>query len=412
MTFKHSKFIDSVTMRSFEKVAMEKGLIKHDPLEKIASKKLDLTISSNLMQNVLTLCAGLKEAGMNSYAKDLEIKFLNYKEATSLYETSKETGDDLVDQAHPKGSYEVADVEGDALVETILDQHLKMINMVNKKLTGKVSSSSYSRDIINAVKYSLGQTNNTQTLETLNANMKIISEKLVSVLTKIKTNADEDLPFLVVSVPAGAFIFAKNLTSINLANLKRIMGKLASKLTPRKTLGMDDGVNPETWAIISPAIDYANRLIDTAININNMLMNIKREEAEKSYNESPTENASVKLVPADLNEKLNLAGTLEADVATFRSILTKERDIDLPKYMTYSGRTDDGVKKANSFIKWLTAIISNYNATIRNMKSESVTMTDAFNSAPLFKGIQDADGYASKKAKLSASIEQYKNSWS
>ena len=150
MTFKHTKFEDSPIMRSLEKVAREKGLVKEEPISKTASAPtIDLTPSDNLMSNILKLCAGLRAAGFGKYASELELSYLGYKKANTLYETSKEKGDDLVDAAHPKGSHKLEGLEGDAEVETILDQHLKMLDVVNRKPSGKLSSA---QDILGAVK--------------------------------------------------------------------------------------------------------------------------------------------------------------------------------------------------------------------------------------------------------------------
>ena len=57
MTFKHTKFEDSAIMRSFEKLSLEKGLVKNDLLKKIASRqpKLDLSPGDNLVENLLKL---------------------------------------------------------------------------------------------------------------------------------------------------------------------------------------------------------------------------------------------------------------------------------------------------------------------------------------------------------------------
>lgn len=155
MTFKHIKFEDSVVMRSLEKLYKEKGLIKEEPLKKEASSKLDLRASSNLMENILKLCTGLRSYGLDKQANELESNYLSYKKANTLYETSKETGEDLINAAHPKGSHKV-DVLGDdlAVVETILDRHLKMIKIVDKVPTGKLASSKL---IINAVKNVLAE---------------------------------------------------------------------------------------------------------------------------------------------------------------------------------------------------------------------------------------------------------------
>ena len=55
MSFKHVKFEDSPIMRSLEKVARERGLVKPEPpLQKspALAKKADLTPTANLMENI------------------------------------------------------------------------------------------------------------------------------------------------------------------------------------------------------------------------------------------------------------------------------------------------------------------------------------------------------------------------
>ena len=156
MTFKHTKFEDSPTMRALEKVAKEKGLVKPESLQKKAAvtKKADYTPSDDFMENIFKLCAGLRTSGLEKEASELETNYLNYKRAQTLYETSKEKGEDLVDAAHPKGSHKLEGVEGDeATIETIVDQHLKHLQMIEKKPTGKLSTAS----ILTAVKKALGQ---------------------------------------------------------------------------------------------------------------------------------------------------------------------------------------------------------------------------------------------------------------
>lgn len=157
MTFKHAKFEDSVIMRSLEKVAREKGMIKDDPIQKTASTQIDLKPSDSLMQNILTLCAGLRAQGFDKHANELEVNFLAYKQATNaLYETDPKAGEKQIRDAHPKGSPKLEGVEGGdlAVVETVIDEHLKLLDIVNKKPTGKLASSS---DVLSAVKMALAQ---------------------------------------------------------------------------------------------------------------------------------------------------------------------------------------------------------------------------------------------------------------
>ncbi len=157
MTFKHVKFEDSPTMRALEKVAKEKGLVKPEPLQKKASvtKKADYTPSDDFMENIFKLCAGLRANGLEKAAAEVEVNYLKYKQAQTLYETSKEKGEDLIQAAHPKGSHKLEGVEGNelAVVEDILDQHNKLVEIVNKKPTGKLSNA----QVLSEVKKALGQ---------------------------------------------------------------------------------------------------------------------------------------------------------------------------------------------------------------------------------------------------------------
>lgn len=179
MTFKHVKFEDSPTMRALEKVAKEKGLVKDEPLKKTASvpKKPDYTPSNNLMENVLKLCAGLRKQGLVKEASELETNFLNYKQAQTLYETSKEKGEDLVQAAHPKGSHKLEGVEGnEAVVEDILEQHMKHIQMVEKKPTGKLSTA----QAIRKVKVALGISLRERFEQTINNAIALCKEVIAS----------------------------------------------------------------------------------------------------------------------------------------------------------------------------------------------------------------------------------------
>jgi hypothetical protein len=109
-----------------------------------------------LLDNVLKLCAGLRDRGFEKQASELEINLLNYKQAQTLYETTPEKGEDLVHAAHPQGSHKLEglDAENDgAVVEDILDQHAKNLQMIEKKPTGKLASIS---EAIEAVKVAIG----------------------------------------------------------------------------------------------------------------------------------------------------------------------------------------------------------------------------------------------------------------
>lgn len=182
MTYKNIKFDDSEIMRSFERVAIKKGLAKPEEIKKMAhvvQPTADLKPVDNLTQNIMKLCSGLRESGFNKYADEVEKKFLNLKQAQTLYETSKEKGEDLIDMAHPEGSYTLKDVDGDAMVETIVEQNKKIQNIISKTPKGKLAS----QDIINMVKIVLAEEPNP-----INQKYADLVNSLVKLCNDVRTN--------------------------------------------------------------------------------------------------------------------------------------------------------------------------------------------------------------------------------
>lgn len=220
MTFKNIKFEESPIMRSLEKIAKEKGMIKEAPLKKEAESNLDLSISTSLMENILKLCAGLRKSGLNKQADELEVNFLTYKKANTLYETSKETGEDLVDRAHPNGSHKLEGVLGDSLVETILDKHLKMVDVVNKKPTGKLSSSS---SIINAIKIALADDSY---INVANEKFKSAVTELINLCNMVNTTEDTSE----FSRPRGLFGGEYFTSKAPLASIERHLNAMVDNL--------------------------------------------------------------------------------------------------------------------------------------------------------------------------------------
>lgn len=110
---------------------------------------------SSLTMVLLKLCNKLRVEGFNKYADSIENKFVSYKAAgVHLYKVHKETGEDLIDTAHPEGDNkivsDVSDNNGD--VETITSRHKKIVDIVQKQPTGKLAS------YINQCKIALAQT--------------------------------------------------------------------------------------------------------------------------------------------------------------------------------------------------------------------------------------------------------------
>jgi hypothetical protein len=254
MSFKHVKFEDSPVMRSLEKLAFDKGLVKKEEIAKTASKKLDLTPTDNLMENVIHLCAGLREINMHKMADDLEKNLMIYKQAQTLYETSKETGEDLVDAAHPKGGHKLEDVDSDmAKFHTIVEKHLSALKMIEKMPTGKLANA---KDIIKAVKVVLAE----DTVESLEAQVKDNINKAFNRFNRVREIANKDL-----TIELGTGAFSEDLFSNpTLDEIQSTKSAVARKMWGLKP-GILMGVTEDTWSIISPMIPQVTGFLDKAM---------------------------------------------------------------------------------------------------------------------------------------------------
>ena len=100
--------------------------------------------NGNLFESLVVLADSLRKKGFKEEAKRLDERICNYKTAEGevhLYQTFEETGDDLLDSAHPDGDLALCpakDNMGD--IETLQSQHKKILKMLEKAPTGKLSS--------------------------------------------------------------------------------------------------------------------------------------------------------------------------------------------------------------------------------------------------------------------------------
>jgi len=376
MTFKHVKFEDSAVMRSLEKLAREKGLVKDEPITKEASSNVYLSPTASLTERILRLCAGLRASGFDKHAADLEERFVVYKQAQTLYETTSEKGEDLVDAAHPKGSHKLENVEGDeAVFETIVDQHLKNMKMVEKTPTGKLASG---RDVLNSVKIVLGQ--DTATL--LENKMVAIRAKMSDVIAAIKSQPE-----------------TADLTSTNKTGQLMALGGI-SRWTGQRPITVDT-VNKLIQAIASCKStlmymdpDERTKLKEQYNNSwSTMAPNDRQRYVMAMQNYSAWQQASTALdaMTSMANETLNLTKgdfalqnkiqALAVRLSSYRSLLNDE------------GFTDDDRKQGNAFIdRWV--------ASLNNMKK-------VFSGLDPDTKAQEAPRYESRLSQIEQAVNQF-----
>lgn len=264
MTFKHGKFEESVTMRSLVKVAEQKGWIKPEALQKTASSNLDLSPTTSLTENVIKLCAGLRKSGLHIYAEEVEKNYFTYKRANSLYDVSGEEGKDLINAAHPDGSHQMEDMDGDSVIETILDRHLKMVDVVEKKPSGKLANT---KSILNAVKLVLG-INSAQT------NLNSLISEIINSLNSLVDQADEE-----ITIPKNPLLMRSlrndltKATVYSLSEARESLINLISRYQPSAISGISD----YTWKVLKPQfyglVSKINKAIEIKKEYDNQVLN-------------------------------------------------------------------------------------------------------------------------------------------
>lgn len=339
MTLKHVKFEDSVTMRSLEKVAREKGWVQSEPIEKTAKKKDDYSVTSNLTENVIKLCTGLRNSGFTKYADELESKFMAYKKATNMYDTTGEKGEDLVDAAHPHGSHKLEGVDGDSVIETILDQQLKDVEMVNKHPSGKLSSA---KDVLNAVKIVLADAADDlkKNLNNVMNSVQQINDLYYDVSFFNRPTAD----------PKKALSMAKLLltepSKANALSLKAHLNYLNKTYAPPlgEYLGaLLGGMTQDVYDEMSPFFDFANKSLDAIIG------SISKEEEAKN---APAVPAPAAVVAPEVQSLMNTFSDVQKKVARYKAIVEAKELPNSKALVDYLDRVNAAVSaRMSSFNK-------------------------------------------------------------
>jgi hypothetical protein len=306
MTFQHNKFEDSPVMRSLTKIAHEKGWIKDVPVVKTAAPKLDLNPTHDLLENLLKLSNGLRHSGFDKQADEIESKFVAYKQAQSLYNTHNESGEDLVQSAHPKGSHKLLDVDSkEAVFEDILDQHMKSVDMVEKKPTGKLASS---RDIVNAVKIVLADAiaaepdysklNNTE----LELRIKDNVAGVIQIIAHIVNIAKDKITWFpdILDIQKEIVDSSKNPILDNLNDMVSQINDMENRLTPNGWFSFGlGGLTKDAWYNVKKQLDSAIESINSAIRARQTILDRGDSAPENNPGTLDAAKATAASAPSD-----------------------------------------------------------------------------------------------------------------
>lgn len=384
MNFKHDDFGSSEVMRSLERVAQEKGLVKPDSiLQKLASrpavKKADVVPTSNLMENILKLCEGLKDQGLVAVANELEANYFQFKQAQTLYEAHKEKGEDLIHAAHPDGSHKLEGVDSEeATFEDILDKHVKILQKIEKKPTGKLESVAH---VLSEVKKALGQ--NTTSLDDIKNLVSQVKKKIDTVIGI----SNDELTFSVTSYGTDIGSKLVNPTVYNLSDVKDKIFVLHHRLDPSALQGNSygiTGVSDYTWNRVQPLLNQATNLINEAI--------IKRKEYDSGEQSKLEGNDNTGV-------KKSLDTTASQSVKVYQALLNQiKRSLNVAKFSIDSDQDNTAQDKQNAdaFIDRILTYLTN------NIEGKFNAATD--------KDIA-AEGLMPTLNKLNAKVLEFSKQW-
>ncbi len=185
------KRIEPMLDRALHNLAVCKNAVTQITLQSHSS----LQPSNNLTENILKLCQGLRTQGFDKYASEIEVKFLQYKQADAngLYDVwhhgEPKSGEELLYQAHPDGSHKMVDVDGDAVVEDLLEKQKKIQQVILKTPTGKLAA----KDAVNIAKIILAQT--PIKLEDIKGHVSTAVSNITKTLDVLIGHASTDLTF-------------------------------------------------------------------------------------------------------------------------------------------------------------------------------------------------------------------------
>ena len=298
--------------------------------ERQAAPKSAETIekASGLTPKLLRLANSLRANGFEDYALNIEDKMMRIKRAQTIdiYKVHKETGEDLVNEAHPDGDHNVSDGElGD--VETIVSLHNKARKMVEKMPTGKLAA------VVEMCKVVLGQEKSVEQ-QSLITQQKATATQIISRLYGInklvgKVYGDQASP--IASRNYTAFYSTimeilghQEITKDDVDDLKDYLYAMKELIRPgfsiSKTFFYDRGIGKDAWKTIESQfieLDGLATKLDT-----------ERDQILPTYGRTIGQNAQkAKAIVEKLEEfqgKVNGSRLTQSSKDEYIQVITKE----------------------------------------------------------------------------------------
>ncbi len=267
-------------------------------------------MNNDLFLNVIKLAEGLRNLGQHQYAAELEENLLNYKRAFK-----EKAGEALIHEAHPKGSVQVG--EGPyGILEDIIDQHLKIVKIVEKTPTGKYASF---KTILKDVKIALAEDKKTEAdwLNKIRKNVADCKRRFEDVLSFIKDQTDWKWKLDNMLGMYSQDVFNEEATVENLNKMKNTIKRLYASLSPGI---LWDSVPEEVFGRVKPRFNEMFNLINEATDLRKKYDQSVRDHILEHYEKAP-ENA---------NDAKPAAPAVPVPIANFnREVAASLRTLDI-----------------------------------------------------------------------------------
>lgn len=356
---------------------------------------------TSLTSTLLKLCNKLRAEGFNKYAESIENKFVNYKAASvHLYQAHKETGEDLVNQAHPEGDNkivsDVSDNYGD--VETIVSKHKKIVDVVNKQPTGKLAS------YINQCKIALGQTAQRKIVNLANAAKHNITQAIG--IAKGTGGISNTMWFIgPLNSSYVNFMKTMNTNPISVSDINDAESELdiiENRLEPMLGKGVEN-----LWEKVKQFIDAAkNNLVSIkALVVETYSNNEEQPDAGSEESDKPTQTV-LSAVIEKVKLELEQASSLVKSVNTFASKAADATKADFLKKVV--GSVQSYVNDVKSVLAKLMEMQNNEQKLDLNKLNEVVSGISRFSNVSTYDELKSAiSGYHSKLAEAFNYMKQW-----
>lgn len=304
MIHNYTKKPVSEVARSLEKIALEKGLIKPEPVNSHKSPTeafktaTALAPTDNLAENILKLCQGLRTQGFDKYATEIEVKFLQFKQAdaSGLYDVwhhgEPQSGEEVLHQAHPDGSHKMVDVDGDAVVEDLLEKQKKIQQVILKTPTGKLAA----KDAVNIARIILADSG--KTLDQINQELTQAWSQAKAAWKKIDNIIREKGGLSYVPTFGRAIDYWSYASRVDsefeerpslegVDTLKTFLktGALGSNIKSLIRPGWSGGISKDAWAMLNEGDDI-DVLVDGLDHIGDLIN--EKIKKQREANQTPT----------------------------------------------------------------------------------------------------------------------------